>query len=192
MEEVQMSLQVDIQKKPNKTDYRKITKPEDVYNLEEVQEIKDALQEHFLFIGLDRANNVRKISLMGIGTSAGIYIDSKQLIRNALVNAFDRVIFVHNHPSNSINPSKEDKHLTDITGKLMEVFGIEMLDHIIVTEDNYASMKQLKEINREYTNDNLKFMNNAFLIEENNSLKQELETLRNTSVEEDEDEEEEI
>ena len=35
-------------------------------------------------------------------------------------------------------------------------------------------------------------MNNAFLIEENNSLKQELETLRNTSVEEDEDEEEEI
>ena len=64
-----MSLQVDIQKKPNKTDYRKITKPEDVYNLEEVQEIKDALQEHFLFIGLDRANHVRKISLMGIGTS---------------------------------------------------------------------------------------------------------------------------
>ena len=47
-----MSLQVEIQKKPNKTDYRKITKPEDVYNLEEVQEIKDALQEHFLFIGL--------------------------------------------------------------------------------------------------------------------------------------------
>ncbi len=187
-----MSLQVEIQKKPNKTDYRKITKPEDVYNLEEVQEIKDALQEHFLFIGLDRANHVRKISLMGIGTSAGIYIDSKQLIRNALINAFDRVIFVHNHPSNSINPSKEDKHLTDITGKLMEVFGIEMLDHIIVTEDNYASMKQLKEINREYTNDNLKFMNNAFLIEENNSLKQELEILRNTSVEEDEDEEEEI
>lgn len=90
---------------------------------------------------LDRANHVRKISLMGIGTSAGIYIDSKQLIRNALVNAFDRVIFVHNHPSNSINPSQEDKHLTDITGKLMEVFGIEMLDHIIVTEDNYASMK---------------------------------------------------
>ena len=100
------------------------------------------------------------------------------------------MIFVHNHPSSSINPSKEDKHLTHITGKIMEVFGIEMLDHIIVTEDNYASMKQLKEINREYTNDNLKFMNNAFLIEENNSLKQELETLRNNVIEEDDEEEE--
>ena len=39
-----MSLQVDIQKKPNKTDLRKIRKPEDIYNLEEVQEIKDAIQ----------------------------------------------------------------------------------------------------------------------------------------------------
>lgn len=43
-----------------------------------------------------------------------------------------------------------------------------------------------------YTNDNLKLMNRAFGIEENNSLKQELETLRNNGVEEDEDEEEEI
>lgn len=43
-----------------------------------------------------------------------------------------------------------------------------------------------------YTNDDLKFMNNAFLIEENNSLKQEPETLRNSEIEEDEDEEEEI
>lgn len=187
-----MSLQVDIQKKPNKTDYRKITKPEDVYNLEEVQEIKDALQEHFLFIGLDRANHVRKISLMGIGTSAGIYIDSKQLIRNAIINAFDKVVFVHNHPSNSLEPSYEDKHLTDITGKLMEVFNIELVDHLIVTEDNFASMKQLGVINRNYSNENLNFMNKAFLIEENNNLKQELEILRNNGIEEDEDEEKEF
>lgn len=182
-----MSLKLDIQKKPNTTDLRTIRKPEDIYNLEEVQEIKDALQEHFLFIGLDRGNHVRKISLMVIGTSAGIYIDSKQLIRNAIINAFDKVVFVHNHPSNSLEPSYEDKHLTDITGKLMEVFNIELVDHLIVTENDFASMKQLSAINRNYTNDNLKFMNNAFLIEENNSLKQELETLRNNNFEEEEE-----
>lgn len=187
-----MSLQLDIQKKPNITDSRIVRKPEDVYNLEEVQEIKDALQEHFLFIGLDRGNHIRKISLMGIGTSAGIYIDSKQLIRTALLSASEKVIFVHNHPSNQLRPSNEDKHLTNITGKLMEVFGIEMVDHIIVAECGYVSMQSINSIDKNYSNDNLKFMNNAFLIEENNSLKQELETLRNTSVEEDEDEEEEM
>ena len=72
----------------------------------------------------------------------------------------------------------------------MEVFNIELVDHLIVTEDNFASMKQLGAINRNYSNENLKFMNNAFLIEENNNLKQELETLRNNGIEEDEDEEE--
>lgn len=185
-----MSLKLDIQKKPNTTDLRTIRKPEDIYNLEEVQEIKDALQEHFLFIGLDRGNHVRKISLMGIGTSAGIYIDSKQLIRNAIINAFDKVVFVHNHPSNSLEPSYEDKHLTDITGKLMEVFNIELVDHLIVTEDNFASMKQLGAINRNYSNENLNFMNKAFLIEENNNLKQKLEVLKNANIEglEEEDE----
>ena len=67
-----MSLKLDIQKKPNTTDSRQLKRPEDIYNLEEVQEIKDAIQEHFLFIGLDRGNHIRKISLIGIGTSAGI------------------------------------------------------------------------------------------------------------------------
>lgn len=185
-----MSLNIEIQKKPNKTDYRKITKPEDIYNLEEVQEIKDALQEHFLFIGLDRGNNIRKICLTGIGTSAGIYIESKQLIRMALVSASEKVIFVHNHPSNKLEPSSEDKHLTNITGKLMEVFGINMLDHIIVAENGYVSMQSINTIDRNYSDDNFKFMNNAFLIEENNSLKQELELLKNNVVEEEEDEEE--
>ena len=52
-------------------------------------------------------------------------------------------------------------------------------------------MKQLGAINRNYSNENLNFMNKAFLIEENNNLKQELETLRNNWIEEDEDEEEE-
>lgn len=184
-----MSLKLDIQKKPNTTDPRTIKRPEDIYNLEEVQEIKDAIQEHFLFIGLDRGNHVRKISLMGIGTSAGIYIDSKQIIRTALLSASEKVIFVHNHPSNKLEPSNEDKHLTNITGKLMEVFGIEMLDHIIATENGYVSMNSINTIDRNYSNDNLKFMNNAFLIEENNSLKQELETLRNNEVVEDEEEE---
>ena len=155
--------------KPNATDLRIIRKPEDIYSLEEVQEIKDALQEHFLFIGLDRGNHIRKISLLGIGTSAGIYIDSKQLIRIALLSASEKVIFVHNHPSNRLEPSDKDMHLTNITGRLMEVFGVEMLDHIIVAENGYVSMNSINTIDRNYSNDNLKFMNNAFLIEENNS-----------------------
>ena len=108
-----MSLVLDIQKKECGINERKVNKPEDVFNLEEVQEIKDAIQEHFLFLGLDRVNNIRNISLLGIGTSSHIEIDVKYIVRTALVTGSDKVILVHNHPSNSLEPSFQDKEILD-------------------------------------------------------------------------------
>ena len=58
-----MSLSIEVQKKQLGTENRKVSKPSEVFELEEVKEIKDAIQEHLLFIGLDRRNNVRGISL---------------------------------------------------------------------------------------------------------------------------------
>lgn len=179
-------MQVEVQNKPQKEYSKdiKIINPEVVFNLAEVQEIKNAIQEHLIYIGMDRGNNIRNLKIIGIGTSSYITIDSKDIIRTALINADERVILVHNHPSNKLEPSSKDKHLTDFTGKLMEVFNIELVDHLIVTENDFVSMKQLKSINRNYTNENLEFMNNAFLVEENSSLKQELEELKKNNMEE--------
>ena len=182
-----MSLEIEIHRKPNTTDLRTIKRPEDIYNLEEVQEIKDAIQEYFIFIGLDRGNHIRKISLMGIGTSSEIQIDSKHIVRTALINACDKVVFVHNHPLNKLEPSYQDRHLTDITGKIMKVFNIELVDHLIVTENDFVSMKQLNAINKNYSNVDLESMNKAFLIEENYNLKQEIKALRNKNIEAEEE-----
>lgn len=99
-----------------------------------MQEIKGAIQEHLLFLGLDRANNIRNISLLGIGTSSHIEIDTKYIVRTALVTESDKVILVHNHPSNSLKPSLQDKEISNITNQLLRAFNIQFLDHIIVTE----------------------------------------------------------
>ena len=69
-----MGLSVEIQKKPQYTKNIKLRIPSEVFDLEEVQEIKDAVQEHLLFIGLDRRNNVRNISLLGVGTKNNLVI----------------------------------------------------------------------------------------------------------------------
>lgn len=175
-----MSLEIEIEDKPAKTDLRVIRNPSDVNDLDEINEIRNKVQEVFLMIGLDRGNHIRKICLKGIGPSSGVYLDSKDLIRTALINSFEKVVFVHNHPSNNLRPSEHDKNITNITGKLMEVFGIEFVDHIIVAENGYVSMLSAKAIDKDYTDDDIKFMNKAFLIEENNNLKLELETLKNT------------
>ena len=169
-----MSLVLDIQKKECGINERKVNKPEDVFNLEEVQEIKDAIQEHFLFLGLDRVNNIRNISLLGIGTSSHIEIDVKYIVRTALVTASDRVILVHNHPSNSLEPSLQDKEISNISNQLLKAFNIRLLDHIIVSENSYVSMGTLKLINDRYESERTKLIDKITVIEENIKLKDEI------------------
>ena len=169
-----MSLVLDIQKKECGINERKVNKPEDVFNLEEVQEIKDAIQEHFLFLGLDRVNNIRNISLLGIGTSSHIEIDVKYIVRTALVTASDRVILVHNHPSNSLEPSLQDKEISNISNQLLKAFNIKLLDHIIVSENSYVSMESLKLINDKYESERTKMLDKITVIEENIKFKDEI------------------
>ena len=169
-----MSLVLDIQKKECGIIERKVNKPEDVFNLEEVQEIKDAIQEHFLFLGLDRVNNIRNISLLGIGTSSHIEIDVKYIVRTALVTASDRVILVHNHPSNSLEPSLQDKEISNVSNQLLKAFNIRLLDHIIVSENSYVSMESLKLINDKYESERTKLLDKITVIEENIKLKDEI------------------
>ena len=157
---------------------RKISRPEEVFNLKEVQEIKDAIQEHFLFLGLDRANNIRNISLLGIGTSSHIEIDIKYIVRTALVTGSDKVILVHNHPSNSLEPSFQDKEISNITNQLLRAFNIQFLDHIIVGENSYNSMGALELIDEKYESERTKLINKITLMEENEKLKDEVIQLK--------------
>ena len=157
---------------------RKISRPEEVFNLKEVQEIKDAIQEHFLFLGLDRANNIKNISLLGIGTSSHIEIDIKYIVRTALVTGSDKVILVHNHPSNSLEPSFQDKEISNITNQLLRAFNIQFLDHIIVGENSYNSMGALELIDENYESERTKLINKIILMEENEKLKDEVIKLK--------------
>lgn len=182
-------MNVEIEQKPkgNVLESIKIESPFDVYNIKEVQEIKGAVQEHFIYLGLNRNNMLNNIKLMGIGTSSCINIDSKDIIRTAILNTDERIIIIHNHPSNKLEPSSHDIHLSNVTSKLLQVFNIELLDHIIVTERSYLSMKKAKELDKTYTNDDLNNMDKGFLIEENAQLKKENEELKEKIEEYEED-----
>lgn len=187
-----MGLSVEIQKKPQYTKNIKLRIPSEVFDLEEVQEIKDAVQEHLLFIVLDRRNNVRNISLLGVGTSSEINVDAKYVVRTALVNACDRVILVHNHPSNNLEPSNHDITMTNTMNKLLHVFNIKLLDHVIVNENDYISMSEIHVIDEDYESDRIKLLDNALLSEENSLLKKKLKKLSKVSAKNEKEEEYEI
>ncbi len=174
-----MTLSIEIQKKPNVEDQRKVCKSNEVFELEEVQEIKDAVQEHLLFIGLDTKNNIRNISLLGVGKSNMIEVDLKSIVRTALITASDKVILVHNHPSNEVEPSIYDKDFTNVINKLLKTYDVELLDHIIVGKDKYLSMGKEKLISKEYVTDRGEFTKEALLMEENHKLKEKIHKLTN-------------
>ena len=180
-----MSFEIEIQKKPKVENVwkNKISSPESVYELKEVKEIKDAIQEHLLFIGLDRGNNIRNIRIIGIGTSGYINIDSKDIVRTALLTVSDKVILVHNHPSNNLIPSNSDKHITNFTNQLLKVFNIELVDHIIVTDKSYSSMKEKHFIKNEYEYYQTDLLNKVTLLEENKILKDKIKKIENRTRE---------
>lgn len=173
-----ISIQVSDKPKTNIDREIKVSNSKDVVNLEEVQAIKNATNEYFIFIGLDRANNVRNISLLGIGTSSNILIDSKDIIKTAILSASEKVILVHNHPSNNLKPSKEDLHLTNVTNESLKPFNIELIDHIIVTEKEYSSILEVKAFYKQSKGETLENMSKGFLLEENQKLKKEIEQLK--------------
>jgi len=51
-------------------------------------------------------------------------------------------IFVHNHPSGNPEPSEEDVKLTERLAQAGEIVGIDVLDHIIIGDKSYLSLKR--------------------------------------------------
>ena len=174
-----MALVIDIQKKPiGNVKRRKINQTSDVFQLQEIQEVKDATQEHFFMLGLDSKNNITNINLIGVGTSKNVYISSKDIARTALINNSDKVVFVHNHPSGELIPSKDDIHLTSYTSQILKAFDIQLLDHVIVTSSNYASINIEKYKSIFAESDKVLKMDKALLVEENCKLKEEVKILK--------------
>lgn len=173
-------MKVDVIEKPKKniSEDIKVTSSTDILKLKDVQEIRNAIREHLLFIGLDNRNNVRNITLLGIGTSCNVVIDTKEIIRTALYSASNKVILVHNHPSNNLEPSKDDLHLTTVTNEMLKVFNIKLQDHIIVTEKDYISMEKIQKIGKERSVKSINNMKKGLLLEENYKLKQQISELQ--------------
>lgn len=154
-----------------------ITRSEDILNLSEVKEIKNADREYVLALGLNNRNFLQNISLVGLGLNTAT-VDINAILRIALIKGNNRLILVHNHPSNSLNPSLRDKICTNIFSKLAHLFDIDLLDHIIVTENEYVSMRKLNVMENDIENDNIKFLKDYLICNDNLKLQEEIKELK--------------
>ena len=73
------------------------------------------------------------------------WLRNPEVFKRAILNNASAVIFVHNHPSGDIMPSSDDKTTTERLCKAGEILGVQVLDHIIIGNGNYHSMKSNDE-----------------------------------------------
>jgi DNA repair protein RadC len=101
--------------------------------------LRDAKKETFLAVMLDQKNRYLGHEVVSTGTLTGAPVHPREVFRPAIREAAAAVAFVHNHPSGSPEPSRDDR---EITARLLEVarlVGLRVLDHVIVGEDRYFS-----------------------------------------------------
>jgi len=103
-------------------------------------------KEHFYAVFLKADNEVIGDKLIGLGSSGNAPVDLKDIARTAVLTNASAVILVHNHPSNNDEATPEDKEATRDIKKGLELFDIDVLDHVIISQDDHYSMKQQGDI----------------------------------------------
>ncbi|MBP2029428.1 DNA repair protein RadC [Methanohalophilus levihalophilus] len=119
---------------------RKITSSADVYSIlyPQVRELK---KERLTTLHLDTKNNVIREEVVSIGTLNSNIVHPREIFKSALLESAASVILTHNHPSGDPSPSRED---IAVTRKLVDggkLLGIDVLDHVIIGDGRYVSLK---------------------------------------------------
>ena len=114
--------------------------PEDVVNIVRGQ-LKGKKKEHFLVLCLNTRNHLINCNSVSMGSLDTSVVHPREAFKEAVSSSAASVIFVHNHPSGDPEPSGEDIELTKRLAKAGEIVGIEVLDHIIVCDKSYLSLK---------------------------------------------------
>jgi DNA repair protein RadC len=114
--------------------------PDDVV-AEVRSKLKGKKKEHFLVLCLDTRNRLLNDRLVSMGSLDTSVVHPREVFKEAVSACAASVIFAHNHPSGDPEPSKEDIELTKRLVKAGEIIGIDVLDHIIVCDKSYLSLK---------------------------------------------------
>ncbi len=107
-----------------------------------MEDMRYLRKEYFKLIMLNTKNVVIGVRDISIGNLNSSIVHPREVFVEAIKNSCASIIFCHNHPSGDPTPSKED---INITNRLMEcgkLLGIDVLDHIIIGNGTYISLKE--------------------------------------------------
>lgn len=95
--------------------------------------------EVFAVVFLNSANKINHFEIISEGGITGTIADPRIILRKALAHDAVSMILCHNHPSGNMRPSRADQELTRRISEAARLLDIQVLDHIIVSEEGYLS-----------------------------------------------------
>ena len=108
--------------------------------VEQLGYIRDKKQEYCVCLTLDGANRLIENRIITIGTLTNSLIHPREIFADAITDRAASIIIAHNHPSGDPSPSDADIAVTTRIKEAGELLGIDLLDHLIVSKDEFASI----------------------------------------------------
>lgn len=114
--------------------------PETVFQL--TKDIRGANREHFVGFYLNTRNQLLRREVISIGSLNASIVHPREVFTPAIAVSAASLILAHNHPSGDPTPSEEDLAITRRLTEAGRLLGIDILDHVVVARDSYASFKE--------------------------------------------------
>ncbi|GGD54586.1 RadC family protein [Paenibacillus nasutitermitis] len=118
-----------------------IRKPSDAANFM-MEELRYLKKEHFVCLFLNTKNHVIHHETLSVGTLNASLVHPREVFRAAIKCSSASIICMHNHPSGDPTPSPEDITLTRRLVEAGELVGIDVLDHLVIGDNRFISLKE--------------------------------------------------
>lgn len=107
-----------------------------------VTDIRSAKKEHFVALYLNARNQLIQKEVISVGTINASLVHPREVFEPAIRLVSSSVILIHNHPSGSVEPSDADIAVTKRLVEASKILGIEVVDHIIVSQTDMFSFRE--------------------------------------------------
>ena len=118
-----------------------ISSPNDAYEVIKDQ-LQDSDREQFIIACLNTNNEPMNILVVSVGTLNKAIVYPREVFKTAILSNAASIMAFHNHPSGETTPSQQDIQLTQRLVEAGELLGIKLLDHLIIGDGTFISLKE--------------------------------------------------
>lgn len=146
---IQLKALAEISKRIAKSSYREkvhASSPSSVAAMY-MEQMRYLKREHMMVVLLDTKYNIIEDHTLSIGTVNASLVNPREVFIHALKREAVNILLIHNHPSGNPEPSPDDIAITERVEQAGEIVGVKLIDHIVIGDGIYVSLKEQGYIN---------------------------------------------